>query len=200
MRYFYPILMTLRSGLRRRPAKPTGRPIRFRSTAPSRDSTPRRIRGDAIRPRERRRPGESAATSIRRCEFTTGAFIEPIEVWNEPHLLRFSVTSNPQPMRELSPYGPIDAPHLTNFLVSHRGQFALRSLPDGRTEVIGSTWYQHHLWPAAYWRVWSDAIIHRIHLRVLRHVRELSETKPRMPQSHSQATRTSATSATSRNG
>jgi hypothetical protein len=39
----------------------------------------------------------------------------------------------------------------------------------------GTTWYRHGLWPAEYWRWWSDAIIHRIHLRVLRHVRMLAE-------------------------
>jgi uncharacterized membrane protein YhaH (DUF805 family) len=113
--------------------------------------------------------------ATRTCEFTTGTFIEPIEVWNEPRLLRFGVTANPPPMRELSPYGGVDAPHLHGFLVSQRGQFALESLPGGRTRLTGSTWYQHHLWPSAYWRMWSDAIIHRIHLRVLRHIKTLSE-------------------------
>jgi hypothetical protein len=114
--------------------------------------------------------------AIRRCEFTTGAFIEPIEVWNEPRLLRFGVTSNPPPMQELSPYGAIDARHLHGFLESQRGQFLLEPLAGGRTRVTGTTWYRHNLWPAAYWRLWSDAIIHRIHLRVLRHVKALSES------------------------
>jgi len=114
--------------------------------------------------------------AIRTCEFTTGNFIEPIEVWNEPRLLRFGVTANPPPMRELSPYSGVDAPHLHGFLISQRGQFAIETLPDGRTRLTGTTWYQHHLWPAGYWRLWSDAIIHRIHLRVLRHIKGLSET------------------------
>ena len=51
----------------------------------------------------------------------------------------------------------------------------LQTLAAGLT---GSTWYQHHLWPADYWRLWSDAIIHRIHLRVLRHIKVLSEQTP----------------------
>jgi uncharacterized membrane protein YhaH (DUF805 family) len=112
--------------------------------------------------------------AVRYCEFTTGAFVEPIEIWEEPHLLRFTVTSIPAPMHELSPY-EFDAPHLHGFLVSERGQFLLRRLPGDKTLVTGTTWYRHHLWPAAYWRFWSDAIIHRIHLRVLRHVKELSD-------------------------
>ena len=113
--------------------------------------------------------------AVRHCEFTTGSFVEPITVWNEPSLLRFDVTANPSPMSELSPYGPVDARHLHGFLMSKAGQFELRPLAGGRTLLTGSTWYQHGLWPAEYWRLWSDGIIHRIHLRVLRHVKALSE-------------------------
>jgi hypothetical protein len=29
--------------------------------------------------------------------------------------------------------------------------------------------------PETYWKVWSDAIIHRIHLRVLQHLQRLAE-------------------------
>jgi hypothetical protein len=31
------------------------------------------------------------------------------------------------------------------------------------------------MWPAAYWRVWSDEIIHEIHMRVLRHIKSNTE-------------------------
>lgn len=115
------------------------------------------------------------AGAIRYCEFSTGPFVEPIETWNEPELLQFSVTHNPEPMREMTPYAAIHPPHLNGFLVSRRGQFALKPLAGDRTMLEGTTWYQHHLWPAAYWRIWSDQIIHRIHLRVLDHIRNLSE-------------------------
>jgi hypothetical protein len=112
---------------------------------------------------------------VRRCVFSTGAFVEPIRVWDEPRLLKFAVTSNPPPMSEWSPYGNIHPPHLNGFLVSSGGQFKLVTLPGGRTRLEGTTWYRHNLWPAAYWRLWSDFIIHRIHLRVLNHVKRLSE-------------------------
>lgn len=112
--------------------------------------------------------------AVRRCEFSTGAFVEPIEVWDEPRLLAFRVTENPPPMQEWSPWREVLPKHLEGYMVSHRGQFRLVELPGGRTRLEGTTWYQHGLWPAAYWRLWSDAIIHRIHLRVLRHVAGLS--------------------------
>lgn len=111
----------------------------------------------------------------RRCLFSTGAFVEPIEVWDEPRLLKFSVTSNPPPMEEWTPYHQIRPRHLDGFLASRGGQFRLIRLPDGGTLLEGTTWYQHHMWPAWYWQIWSDAIIHRIHLRVLRHIQRLSE-------------------------
>jgi hypothetical protein len=118
--------------------------------------------------------------ATRLCVFSTGPFVEPISVWDEPRLLKFSVSSNPPPMKEWSPYRDLHPPHLENFLVSEGGQFRLIELPGGRTRLEGTTWYRHHMWPAAYWRVWSDAIIHRIHLRVLNHVKALSEQAPGM--------------------
>ena len=117
----------------------------------------------------------SGAGAERHCVFSTGAFVEPIEVWDEPHKLKFSVTTNPAPMEEWTPYGHIEPPHLHGFLVSNGGQFLLTALPNGGTRLEGTTWYRHTLWPAAYWRLWSDEIIHQIHLRVLRHIRDESE-------------------------
>lgn len=112
--------------------------------------------------------------AIRRCVFSTGAFIEPIIAWDEPSLLRFTVVSNPPPMRELS-YAEIDPAHLHGFLESEQGQFQLRPLGTNKTELIGTTWYRHGLWPETYWQLWSDYIIHTIHLRVLRHIKAEAE-------------------------
>jgi len=117
----------------------------------------------------------SGQSAERHCVFSTGAFVEPIEVWDEPRRLKFSVTSNPAPMEEWTPYSHIEPPHLHGFLVSNGGQFLLTELPNGRTRLEGTTWYRHSLWPAAYWRLWSDEIIHQIHLRVLRHIRDEAE-------------------------
>jgi uncharacterized membrane protein YhaH (DUF805 family) len=113
--------------------------------------------------------------AVRRCEFSTGAFVEPIEVWDEPRLLRFGVTENPAPMEELTPYHHIETPHLRGYFVSHEGQFKLTPLPGNRTRLTGTTWYTDRVWPSAYWQICSDYIIHHIHLRVLRHIQSESE-------------------------
>jgi hypothetical protein len=113
--------------------------------------------------------------AVKNCIFSTGPFVEPIEVWDEPRLLKFSVTSNPAPLQEWTPYHEIHPPHLNGFLVSEQGQFQLTPLPGGRTLLEGTTWYHHTMWPVGYWQIWSDQIIHAIHRRVLIHVKALAE-------------------------
>jgi uncharacterized membrane protein YhaH (DUF805 family) len=117
----------------------------------------------------------SGVGAVRHCNFSTGPFVEPIEVWDEPRLLRFSVTQNPEPMQEWTPYRDVHPAHLDGYLESRAGQFRLVPLGGGLTLLEGTTWYHHHLWPALYWQLWSDHIIHTIHLRVLDHIKQLSE-------------------------
>lgn len=116
------------------------------------------------------------AGAIRHCVFSTGEFVEPITVWSEPMLLKFSVISNPPPMQEWTLHAKIHPPHLNNFLASKGGQFRLVRLPNGNTLLEGTTWYNHNMQPEFYWKLWADRIIHRIHLRVLNHVKKLSES------------------------
>ena len=113
--------------------------------------------------------------AVRHCTFSTGNFVEPIHVWNEPKLLKFGVTSQPEPMTELSFDPRIHPPHLQNYLVSKGGQFLLTPVASGTTRLEGTTWYQHHMWPAAYWQLWADFIIHQIHMRVLNHIKMLAQ-------------------------
>lgn len=115
--------------------------------------------------------------AVRYCTFSTGSFVEPIDVWDEPRLLKFSVAEQPDTMHEWSPYNHLHPPHLDDFMRSQRGQFRLIPLPGNRTRLEGTTWYEERIHPIAYWQIWSDAIIHRIHGRVLNHIKNLSETK-----------------------
>jgi hypothetical protein len=111
-------------------------------------------------------------TATRYCDFSTGKLVEPVVAWEDGRRLRFVVASNPLPMQEWTPYARIHPPHLEGFLASRQGEFRLEPLPDGRTRLLATTWYQHHLWPGLYWRVWSDHIIHKVHAMVLANIRE----------------------------
>ncbi|MFM7522494.1 MAG: hypothetical protein ACKO9B_18795 [Planctomycetota bacterium] len=114
--------------------------------------------------------------AVRHCEFTTGDFVEPITVWDEPRRLAFDVTDQPDPMVELSPWRHVHPPHLVDrSLRSRRGEFRLVDLGDGRTRLEGRTWYVFDMHPQGYWTLWSDLSIHRIHRRVLDHIKRLAE-------------------------
>jgi uncharacterized membrane protein YhaH (DUF805 family) len=113
--------------------------------------------------------------AVRHCIFSTGEFVEPIKVWDQPRLLKFGVLAQAPPMHELSFYSDLHPRHLDNYLVSRNGQFLLTALPNGCTLLDGTTWYQNYMGPSPYWRLWADWIIDRIHMRVLDHVRNLAE-------------------------
>jgi uncharacterized membrane protein YhaH (DUF805 family) len=114
--------------------------------------------------------------AVRRCVFSTGAFVEPITRWEPGHRLSFDVTEQPKPLQEWSPYAGIAPPHLDGYFRSRRGEFRLVALAGNRTRLEGSTWYEMRLQPAAYWVLYGDAIIKRIHRRVLRHIKSTAET------------------------
>ncbi len=115
--------------------------------------------------------------AIRHCEFTTGAFVEPITAWEQPNRLAFDVTEQPPPLKEMSPYDNVHPPHLAGFLISTHGEFRLIELPGQRTRLEGRTWYRNAMFPQWYWAPWSDSIIHRIHQRVLQHVQHVTEAE-----------------------
>lgn len=113
----------------------------------------------------------SGVGAVRYCVFSTGPFVEPITRWEPGRRLSFDVVDSPPTMRELSPYGTLSPPHLHGYLRSKRGEFRLIDLGDGHTRLEGSTWYEIEMAPEAYWRIISDALIHRIHQRVLEHIK-----------------------------
>jgi hypothetical protein len=112
--------------------------------------------------------------AVRKCNFTTGCFVEPITIWNKPKLLRFSVDDQPEPMKEMSFYD-IHPTHLHGYWVSKQGQFKLTKLPNGHTLLEGTTWYVNKIKPDTYWTLWSDYIVHKIHHRVLEHIKGEAE-------------------------
>lgn len=114
--------------------------------------------------------------AVRHCNFSTGSFVEPIKIWDEPKLLKFSVDEQPAPMKEIS-FFDVEPNHLHGYWISKEGQFKLIRLPDGRTKLEGTTWYTNKIKPGFYWTIWSDFIVHKIHDRVLKHIKTQAETE-----------------------
>jgi len=117
--------------------------------------------------------------AIRRCQFTTGEFVEPITVWEPGRELSFDVADQPDPMREMTPFDGPRPPHLDGYFATTRGQFVLEERPDGGTALHGRTWYALDIYPSAYWAEWTELLVHSIHLRVMNHVADLAEADVR---------------------
>jgi uncharacterized membrane protein YhaH (DUF805 family) len=113
--------------------------------------------------------------AVRRCEFSTGAFVEPITVWDPPRRLAFDVIQQPPAMTEWSPYHEVRAPHVEGYMTSKGGEFRLVPLPGNRTRLEGTTHYTLAIYPELYWRAYAELLLHGIHTRVLRHIKALSE-------------------------
>ncbi len=113
--------------------------------------------------------------ATRYCDFSTGPIKEKITVWEENSILAFDVLSQPEPMIETSPWGEIHPPHLTDYVKSHKGEFRLVKLSNGRTRLEGTSWYSIDIHPHFYWKFLVDRIIHKIYLRVFHHIKQLAE-------------------------
>lgn len=115
--------------------------------------------------------------AVRYCEFSTGAFVEPITAWEEPYRLAFDVSEQPKSLNELSFYDNVNAPHVDNFFRSVRGVFKLVPLENGATRLEGRTWYRLDIYPHFYWRPISEWIVHNIHERVLNQIADQASRK-----------------------
>lgn len=132
------------------------------------DSPPAPIFAIVAMPIEARIDGHDPGAT-RRCVFTNGTFVEPIQVWDAPRELTFGVEKQPE--------------HLDEYIAVEKGQFLLTANPDGTTTLRGTTWYRLKVFPTAYWSAWAQTFLHAIHLRVLDHVKRLSEHRgPRLTQ------------------
>jgi len=127
----------------------------------------------------------SGLEAQRECQFSSGQFIEPIQVWQENERLVFSISGEPLVMEELSPYGHIHTRHVDGgYFQAHDAEFVLTRLPGGRTLLTGTSHYRNRMWPVSYWRLWSDAIVHQIHMRVFQHIKRLSEAEQLQAEAH----------------
>jgi Polyketide cyclase / dehydrase and lipid transport len=108
----------------------------------------------------------------RECIFTTGTAEEVVDIWDQPHRLHFNVLKQPALMHESSWVPDLQTEHIkSEYVRSRAGQFDLIALPNGHTLLQGTSWYELKYWPSSYWRLWTDAIVHRIHTRVLEHIK-----------------------------
>ena len=115
------------------------------------------------------------------CHYSQGLAHLPVAVWQPGRQLTFAVPPAvmPAPMREISPYPQIHAPHLHGYFQVDSGTFRLRPLPGGRTLLEARTVYRHSIGPRFYWQLWSDYLLDAMHQRVLATLKAAAEATPR---------------------
>ena len=100
----------------------------------------------------------------RQCIFSHNAIFKEKVIELVPlEKLTFEIVESPQD------------PELVGHLTAHRGQFVLRSNPDGTTTLAGSTWYTLHVRPLWYFDLWTQHIFRAVHLRVMEDIRRRAE-------------------------
>ena len=117
----------------------------------------------------------------RACLLSTGVMRERVTAWEPARRLRFEVLCTPCAMREISIYRDLQPPHVHNFEVMRAGEIQLVPLPGGGTRLVGTSWYEQRMWPAAYWMLYSDFVVHSVHRRVFNHIKQLAESDAASP-------------------
>lgn len=106
-----------------------------------------------------------------------GSIDLPIVSMKDNQEFIFQIEETPEPMKELSPMGDFDAPHLHGYFNAYLGGFILEDLGNGHTRLTGSTSYSYKIYPANYWQHWTNYLIDQMHLYVLNAVKTKTETQ-----------------------
>ncbi len=123
----------------------------------------------------------AAVGGVRTCEFNTGFARETVTAYDAGKRLRFTIDSQPDPLRELTLYHTVHQPHLDSAIRNRVGEFELLSLDGGmRTRLIGRSWYELRIAPSFYWIPYSNFVVHAIHTRVLGAIKDRSETSTKV--------------------
>lgn len=112
-----------------------------------------------------------------RCLFRDNPIDFPVDRLVQDREISFiPLDKTPIPMKEMSIYEDIDAPHLHGYFTVERGSITLQPLQDGTTLLVASTQFTYRIAPRAYWNWWSELIIDQLHQRVLGAIKSQAES------------------------
>ncbi len=116
--------------------------------------------------------------AARRCVLSTGTMEETISISEPNRHLRFLVTKTPDAMTEYNPLRETNLEHGADYFWVNWGEFRLKPLSDGRTELTGTSRYSYRLYPASYWKLWADSMVEQTHLLVMQEIKRRAEQVP----------------------
>jgi hypothetical protein len=114
--------------------------------------------------------------SRRRCVLTTGTMEEVIQISEQNRHLRFVVTKTPVAMTEFNPIRQTKLKHGADYFWVKWGEFVLKPLTDGRTQLTGTSRYSYRVYPASYWKFWTDSMVEQTHLLVMHEIKRRVES------------------------
>ena len=79
-------------------------------------------------------------------------------------------------MTEFNPFRRTNLSHGADYFWVQWGEFVLTPLPDGRTQLTGTSRYSYRLYPASYWRLWTDSMVEQTHLLVMNEIKRRAES------------------------
>lgn len=109
------------------------------------------------------------------CQYSGGQIGLRIDSLVPRQYIRFGMHDTPEPMKELSFYNEVHAPHLHGSFRVLNGEFHLKKINENSTLISATTHYQHFIRPGIYWHLWSDYLLNQVHKIVLDHVKKQAE-------------------------
>lgn len=109
------------------------------------------------------------------CHYSNGNLLAPVLVYQPNSTLRFKLTEPPVSMRETSFYPGIQPQHVSSKFFVEYGEFKIIATGSNQCIVNATTAYQYKIGPEAYWELWSNFLIDKMHLHVLHKIKAQSE-------------------------
>ncbi len=113
--------------------------------------------------------------AFRICTVSTGEIPEIITEWEPGKVLAFRALASPPSMKEINPFGEVDAPHLHGYYRIVDGSFEIHARADGTTDLVRKTKYGSKIRPFAYWSRICSWGVDRGHQVVLKELKRKSE-------------------------
>ncbi len=109
------------------------------------------------------------------CNFNNGFTRLKIDRIDSLKSIHFSFQEPIAPMKELTFYSSIDAPHLNEgYFMPSYGEFAIEPINSNQCKIIATTAYSYKITPVFYWKLWADYLVNKMHSSVLKDIKKIA--------------------------
>ncbi len=117
--------------------------------------------------------------AIRRGYFSTGVATERVTEWAPGRALGFDILTEPETLKEMSPYAHVHAPHVHGYFRSVHARIILTPMAGGNTRLTLATTHELDLQPSFYWLPLARWVVRENKARVLTQMKGQAEEAAR---------------------